>query len=80
AGRDQPAGACCLVASGGRGLFIVDTLATRRGDDHSGAGHTVRAASDVKPHTGAPSAPEWHVTAANPIQDRSDPPGAANRC
>ncbi|MET9514508.1 ATP-binding protein [Streptomyces sp. NPDC002994] len=37
------------LMDGGRGLFIVDTLASRWGDDHSGRGHTVWAELDVTP-------------------------------
>ncbi|WP_138906870.1 ATP-binding protein [Streptomyces chryseus] len=40
---------CGSLLSGGRGLFIVDTLASRWGDDRSGFGHMVWAELDVKP-------------------------------
>lgn len=36
------------LMSGGRGLFLVDTLASRWGDDRTGLGHTVWAELDVK--------------------------------
>ena len=35
------------LMTSGRGLFIVDTLATRWGDDRSGPGHTVWAELEV---------------------------------
>ncbi|MGX1882872.1 ATP-binding protein [Streptomyces sp. NPDC055287] len=36
------------LMSGGRGLFVVDTLASSWGDDRSGHGHTVWAELEVK--------------------------------
>ncbi|WP_251015728.1 ATP-binding protein [Streptomyces sp. ISL-99] len=37
------------LLDGGRGLFIVDTLASSWGNDHSSHGHTVWAELEVKP-------------------------------
>ncbi|MGW8890127.1 ATP-binding protein [Streptomyces sp. NPDC055749] len=45
------------LLTGGRGLFIVDTLASRWGDDRSGPGHTVWAELEVEPgHPGRTAA------------------------
>ncbi|MBT2487196.1 ATP-binding protein [Streptomyces sp. ISL-96] len=69
------------LTSGGRGLFIVDTLASRWGDDRSDSGHTVWAELDVKPGSSAAlSQAADRPTAAIPHRDQSDRPGAANRC